>query len=84
MEELFILLTMIYKKWSGGGVGAYSVGFQMHRNTHPVYTLVPLGMKQRTNEKRFYKGVFEFQLFKRQETVRAESNFPPKYTSIFL
>ena len=69
-------------KW--GWVEAYSVGFQIHRNTRPLYTPVSLGMKQRTNEERFYKGVFEFQLFKCQETARAESNFPPKYTSIFL
>ena len=60
MEELFVLLTMIYKTQSRGRVGAYSVGFQIHRNTHLLYAPVFLGMKQRTNKKKFYKGVFEF------------------------
>ena len=81
VEELFILLTIIYKKWSGGGAGAYSIGVQIHRNTDPLYTLVSLDMKKRMNKTKFYKGAFEFQLFKRKEMSSRVQFFPKIYVN---
>ena len=81
VEELFVLLTIIYKKWSGAGAGAYSIGVQIHRNTDTLYTLVSLDMKKRMNKTKFYKGAFEFQLFKRKEMSSRVQFFPKIYVN---